>query len=231
METKIINIQPITPSVTSFHLEKPPGFDYQAGQYINITIPCENPDNRGSRRNCSLSSAPYEDVLTLSFRHGVSTFKKTMLTLGVGTPLSFIGPFGTFFLNEDTSIPAVFLVGGIGITPVHSMIKQALFQKLPKQMTVIYSNRNSSDVPFKEELDTLAQHNTNLTIHYTTTQDKDAGRHGRIDQTMIREIVPDISAAEFYMCGVPKMTLDLKKILEEMGVTKDRIYFEVFTGY
>lgn len=232
METKILEIRPETPSVTSYILEKPPGFTYKAGQYINITIPCDQPDNRGVRRNCSLSSSPDEDVLTLSFRHGVSAFKKTMLTLAVDTPLSFIGPFGTFFLNEDTAIPAVFLTGGIGITPFYSIMKYATHHHLDKKMTVIYSNKHATDVPFKDELVRLDEINENVEIHYTMTQHSDwGGNTGRIDETIIRRLIPNVLEYEYYMCGVPKMTLDLKKTLEDMGIAKERIHFEVFTGY
>lgn len=228
MDTKIIAIKQETPTVTSFILEKPPGFSYIAGQYINIAIPCASADNRGAKRNCSLASAPYEDTLLLSFRHGISTFKKSIETLTVGTPLTFIGPFGRFVINEDTSTAAVFLTGGIGITPFYAMMKDITRKQIPKKMTVLYSNKIAADVPFKNELEYLDEINPHVAIHYNFTQET-TGK--RIDLEMIKDLVPNYMECEYYMCGIPKMTLDFKKMLEEIGITKERIHFEVFTGY
>lgn len=232
MQTTLIKIQPETPSVTSYIFVKPPGFTFKPGQFINFEILHENPDNRGVKRNCSIASSPTDEYLMVSLRHGVSTFKKALEKIQIGTEIKFIGPLGHFVLNEDQAIPAVFLTGGIGVTPFHSMIKYTTVNNLLNKITLIYSNRAAVDVPFKAELDTLDGQNENLNIHWTMTQDPTwTGSSGRIDEGMIHTLVPQIETAEFYTCGPPLMVQTMRELLEKMGVTKERVKFEQFTGY
>lgn len=232
METTIIDHHPETPSVTSFKLEKPAGFTYLPGQFINVELPVENCDARCNKRNFSLVSSPTDDFLMFATRHGVSRFKQTNEVLKKGDKITFTGPFGRFVFNEDASMPAVFLSGGIGITPVYSMIKYATDKKLAKPITLIYSNTQANDIPFKAELDQFVQLDQFLTIHHAITDDPAwKGLNRRIDEAMIKELTPDWEKSEFYVCGPPQMVLAMKQLLVQMNIPVAQIKSELFAGY
>ena len=78
METRILNVGEITPSVISVTLEKPVNFEYKPGQFINITLTVENCDERCNKRNFTLTSSPLDDNLMIATRRGISRFKKTL---------------------------------------------------------------------------------------------------------------------------------------------------------
>ncbi len=164
MRTKILSIHPETPTTVSLRFAKPEGFNYIAGQFINIELPAEKIAPPGHKRNFSLSSSPTDDFLQITIKHGISPFKKFLQLLTSGDEVTITGAFGKFVLNEDPSIPAVFLTGGIGITPFHSMIKYATDKKLPKPITLIYSNKKADNILFKKEFDELDEKNQHLTI-------------------------------------------------------------------
>jgi len=238
MQLKLITTKPETPSVTSFLFEKPAGFSYQAGQFINITFAVNNCDNRCNSRNYTLSSSPTQEFLMISTRHGVSRFKQTLEQFPPGVLVDVKGPFGKFVLNEDPNREAVFVTGGIGITPFHSMLNYTTDKGLPKKITLLYANKATSDIPFQLELEQLAQRNKLLTIHHTITQTVPtdtnivwSGRTGRITNDMVKELIPNWPEVEFYVVGPAQMVLDLKKQLKEMGVTDQNLISELFTGY
>lgn len=238
METKLIKVHPETPTVTSFIFEKPPGFTFQAGQFLNLELPIPDCDARCNKRNISIASSPAEPFLRIAMCHGVSKFKQTLERMPLGTIVQFKGPLGHFVLNENASIPGVFLSGGIGITPLYSMIKYATDKTLPKELTLIYSNANTDDIPFKSHLDEIDEKNTHLVIHHTVTGEVPThelaswtGRRGRIDEAMIRDIVKNIDAVEFYVCGPAAMVLAMKEILKLMNIPPEHIKSEMFTGY
>src|SRR5574341_440996 len=114
--------------------------NHQAGQYLTLDLPVEDP--RGKRRPFTLSSSPTEKgFLTITTRIGPSPFKQTLNSLETGTKVQTKAPFGNFVLPPDTSKPVVMLAGGIGITPFRSMIKLACDTQLALSITLLYSNR------------------------------------------------------------------------------------------
>lgn len=238
METKILEIKPETPTITHVVLEKPAGFTFQPGQFLNVEIPVENCDNRCNKRNFSIASSPSDPHLLIATRHGVSRFKQTIVPLPIGTPVKLMGPFGHFVLNEDPNIPAVMLSGGIGITPLYSMIKYATQKKLAKQITLIYSNSNVDDIPFKIHLDEIDEANEHLIIYHTVTNEVPVhelanwtGLTGRIDEAMVRKLVLDINAVEYYICGPGAMVAAMRELLKTMNISPAKIKFEAFVGY
>lgn len=234
MQTTVLDHHPETPAVTVFLYKKPPGFTYSPGQFINLELTVENCDARCNKRNFSLLSIPSDDYLMTATRHGVSRFKQTFENLPKGASVNLAGPFGRFVLNEDPQVPAIMLSGGIGITPLHAMTKYAAYKKLTKPITLIYSNNTADDIPFKKDLDEYHESDMAFQVHYTLTGEAPPdwkGITGRINEAMIKELVPNWKACEFYVCGPALMVLALKKLVVEMGVPVERLKSELFTGY
>lgn len=143
-------------------------FTHQAGQYLTIDLPVEDP--RGKRRPFTISSSPTEKgFVTITTRPGPSPFKQTLNSLSIGSKVVSKAPFGNFILPADNSKSVLMLAGGIGITPFRSMIKFACDTQLPLAMTLLYSNRTPEDIPFKTECDHLCDLNHHFKSIYTIT--------------------------------------------------------------
>jgi ferredoxin-NADP reductase len=179
-----------------------------------------------------------------------SPYKKRLSTLEEGTKVKVRGPEGQFVLHQDYSKPAVFLSGGIGVTPFRTMIKYATDKQLPVKIMMFDSNRNVSNILFKKEFDDWANINKNLKIIYTISEGEEEHRHekssssiakngwkgeyGRIDKTMILKYVDinELNKSIFYICGPPSMLKAMQALLqEELEIPKERIKVEEFTGY
>jgi len=228
----LVKKTPVTSSVTAFYFAKPQGFIFQPGQFINLEIPVTDCDNRCNKRNFSVAAAPFERYLMIAIRNGTSRFKQTLQDLPVGTEVKLVGPMGRFVLNEEVTQPAAMLTGGIGITPLFSMLKHATHEHLKKPLTLIFSNKSQSDIPFKTELDELDRKNDFLTIHHTLTDDETWGGHkGRIDEQVIKKLIRNWQSAEYYLCGPMAMVEELKAALLQMQIPDELVKFEQFTGY
>lgn len=210
-------------------------FTHQAGQYLTIDLPVDDP--RGKRRPFTISSSPTEKgFVTITTRPGPSPFKQALNSLDLGSRIVSKAPFGNFILPADTSKPAVMLAGGIGITPFRSMIKFACDTKFSLPITLLYSNRTPDDIPFKTEFDNLCHLNHYFKLLYTITEPESSagkwnGLVGFIDEKIIRENVPDLANSIFYVCGPPGMVDAMLELLKKMAIPDDRVRFEKFSGY
>ena len=168
--TKLNERRDVAEGTMAFHLEKPPGFQFKAGQYMNLTLidPPET-DAEGSTRSFSIASAPFEADLVVATRMRDTAFKRAFRTLSLKSEVRISGPFGSFTLHTDASRPAVFLVGGIGITPFRSMILQAAKEKLAHKLYLFYSNRRPEDAAFLGELQKAEEQNPNYKFIGTMT--------------------------------------------------------------
>lgn len=221
----------------TFYFSKPEGFSYIAGQYGNWRLidPPEN-DDEGNKRFFSYTSAPFEDHLRLATRMRDTAFKRVLKNMAEGSELEMLGPFGRLVLHEDASMPAVFLTGGIGVTPFRSMGVQAAHDQLPHKIFMFYSNRRPEDTVFLDELTTLQEQNPNFKLIATMTEMQNSkvswnGETGVITLDMIKKYLPDLSQPIFYIAGPPGMVEAMNKMLLENGVAPEKIITENFTGY
>ena len=225
--------------------------DYTAGQYAFFDIGGVHNDSRGPIRHFTISSSPTEDFVMITTRIRDTPYKKRLSLLEEDTIVKVRGPQGKFVLHEDYSKPAVFLSGGIGVTPFRSMIKYATDKQLPVKIVMFDSNRNQENTLFKKEFDEFVNINRNLKIVYTITEEEQGsqditlssssptrqqwtGERGRIDKDMLTKHLTDdeIQNSIFYTCGPPGMIKAMQDIIQnELHVPKDRIKVEEFTGY
>ena len=154
----------------------------------------------------------------------------------VGTEMSIDGPFGNMTLHSDEKRPAVFLAGGIGITPFRSIILQAVEEKKPHRLFLFFSNRTPRDGAFLDELKKAEAAHTNFTLVTTMTgkdvsDDEWNGEREHISFTMIRRYVKDLSHAVYYCAGPAAMVAAMRAMLNESSVNDDDIRSEEFSGY
>ncbi|MGJ0514339.1 MAG: ferredoxin--NADP reductase [Methylomicrobium sp.] len=221
----------------AFHFEKPEGFIYKAGQFANCTLinPAET-DAEGNSRIFSLASAPYESELMVATRMRDTAFKRVLKTMEPGTEMTLDAPHGSFTLHNNQSVPAVFLTGGIGVTPVRSIVRQAIHDKLSHRIIVFYSNRKPEDAAFLDDLRESRTANPNYTFVGTMTQMEKSSRewHGEtgvISKAMLLKFMDDLTHPIYYIDGPPAMVKAMRQILSEAGVDDDNIRTEEFSGY
>lgn len=222
---------------TAFHFDKPPGFTFIPGQAGDFTLdnPPEN-DAEGNKRAFSLASAPYEDDLVIATRMRNTAFKRCLKTIPLGTAFTLDAPWGELTLHEDSSIPAVFLTGGIGITPVRSIVLQATHDRLAHKLVLFYSNHRPEDAVFLDELTAAENANPYFTLVATMTKMQKSSRpwHGAtgiIDKAMLTRTIGDLSIPIYYITGPPAMVSAMQTLLTQSGVKPANIRAEEFSGY
>jgi ferredoxin-NADP reductase len=236
-KVKLKSRQEIAFGTMAFHFEKPGGFTYKAGQFGDFTLadPPET-DAEGNTRGFSLASAPYESDLMVATRMRDTAFKRVLKTMELGSELTLDAPYGSFTLHGDASIPAVFVSGGIGVTPVRSIILQAAHDKLPHKIVLFDSNRRPEDSAFLDELAAAQKRNPNFTLVGTMTEMEKSsqawsGETGFVTKAMLLKSVSDLNLPIFYISGPRTMVAAMRKILDESGVKDDKIRTEEFSGY
>jgi len=236
-KVKLISKREIAAGTMAFHFEKPEGFAYRAGQFADCTLinPAET-DAEGNTRTLSLASAPYENDLMVATRMRDTAFKRVLKTMEPGTEITLDAPHGSFTLHNNVSIPAVFLTGGIGVTPVRSIVLQAIHDNVPHRILVFYSNRGPEDAAFLDELMKSHGTNPNYTFVGTMTQMEKSssewhGETGFISKAMLLKFIDDLTLPIYYIDGPPAMVNAMRKILSEAGVDDDNICTEEFSGY
>jgi ferredoxin-NADP reductase/nitrite reductase/ring-hydroxylating ferredoxin subunit len=215
--------------------------EYIAGQYAFFDIGNVYNDPKGPVRHFTIASSPTEEFILMSTRIRDSPYKKRLDSLQIGTEVKVRGPLGKFTLHEDYSKPAIFLSGGIGVTPFRSMIKYATDKKLPVRIIMFDSNRNEQNILFRSDFENCSKTNENLEIIYTITDEQVVtannewkGEKGKIDVAMLkRHLQHDIlEKSIFYICGPPAMLNAMQEILtQNLQIPTDRIKVEEFTGY
>jgi ferredoxin-NADP reductase/nitrite reductase/ring-hydroxylating ferredoxin subunit len=216
--------------------------DYISGQYAFFDIGGVFNDPEGPLRHFTIASSPTENFIMISTRIRDTPYKKRLSSLEEKrTKVKVRGPMGKFILHEDHSKPAVFLSGGIGVTPFRSMIKYVTDKQLPIKIVMFDSNRDENNILYKNEFDEYLKINKNLKIIYAITGEGGQpplghweGEIGRIDKPMITKYVneDDLNKSIFYICGPPAMLNAIQNILnEKLRIPKDRVKIEEFTGY
>ena len=232
---KLIKKEEIANGTMEFRFEKPEGFDFRAGQFGDVTLiePPET-DEEGNTRGFSIIAAPYEDYLAFVTRLRDSAFKRVLKELPVGAEVKLDAPYGDYTLHKTETTPAVFIIGGIGVTPVRSMIAQATHDKTAHKITLIHSNKTPADAPFTKDFEELAKENPNFTFvpaYSEQSNDSIEGETGRVDAEMIKRHVADINAPIYYLSGPEGMVKAMRQLLVDLNVNEDNIRTEEFAGY
>lgn len=151
-----------------------------------------------------------------------------------GDILKVKAPAGHFFIDPDTSVPAVLIGGGIGITPMMSMLGWCLQHQPSRTVHLYYGVRNGREHAFKATLETLARSHDRLHLHVAYSRpgaDDQEGRdfhhRGHVDVELLRRTLPH-GPHQFYVCGPPALMESLVPALAEWGVPRADLHFEAF---
>lgn len=227
----------ISPDTADFIFSLKNKLEFTPGQYMEWTLAYDKGDSRGSRRYFTLASSPTEDNIRLGVKlyQPSSGFKKALYNMSDQTSIIASQLAGEFTLPKNKTQKIVFIAGGIGITPFRSMLKYLLDIGEKRDIVVFYSNKNASEIVYKDILD-QAKERFNLKTVYTLTDlsvipEDWMGRKGRVDEVMIKEEIPDYNERIFYLSGPHAMVSGFEQTLKKMGTKKKQIKVDFFPGY
>ncbi len=165
-----------------------------------------------------------------------TAFKRALKKAAPGMRVRIDGPSGTMVLHEDATRAAVFLAGGIGVTPFLSMLRDAAERRLPHRITLFYSNRRPEDAAFLDELRALEQCNPNYRLVATMSQAERSsqpwnGEKGHIRRDLLKRHLLNHRRPIYYSAGPHGMTMAMEMMLEDFGVHEDDMRSEEFYGY
>ncbi|MBS1992681.1 MAG: FAD-dependent oxidoreductase [Cyanobacteria bacterium SZAS LIN-3] len=217
-------------------LEKPANFVFNAGQFAELFLVNSDEavdDEQGLA--FSMASAPEEDTLMFATRLRGGDFKRALETMPIGAPIKIEGPFGKFVL-DDSARPAVFITGGIGITPVRSILVHAAKQQIERDLFLFYSNRRPEDASFIEELQALEKESTHFHFFPVMTEMEKStvtwsGMTGHLEFSKISNYTRDYFQPLFYVSGSPRFVKTFRELLLSNAVMKQDIHSEDFAGY
>jgi ferredoxin-NADP reductase len=212
--------------VESFIFQPAEPITWRPGQFLHYSLHHRPTDDRGSDRWFTVASAPFEKDVMITTRlanENGSTFKAALAALKVGETIEISDIDGDFLIDENPSQEYIFIAGGIGVTPFHSILKQADHDGLKLHAKLLYANRDN-DIPYKEEFDQFVKNNPDLSVQYVISPT-------RIDIDFIKTIVPDMTKPIFYVSGPEPMVEALGNALKAAGVPELHLKQDWFPGY
>jgi ferredoxin-NADP reductase len=201
-----------------FEPEKP--VEYVAGQYIELHLPHENPDERKTRRWFTLSSSPTEKLLAITTRfhtERTSSFKTRLNGLKPGEIITMMPPMGDFVLPKDPSIPLLFIAGGIGITPYRSMLKYLSDKGESRNIRLIYAVTSKEYAAFE---DLIKKSSAKYELHL-----------GHMAASDLDKFIEPKSGQAIYISGPEKMVERLQGELFGKGVDIHQLRVDFFHNY
>lgn len=228
--TVITEIIDRTYNVKSFRLDDKGARAFTAGQFMSVALG----EGKDLTRWLSISSSPTEKgYIEFTKKITDSEFSKRLKQAKPGDEVTIKYPFGNFTVKEDIKKIA-FLSGGIGITPIRSIAKYICDEKRDISMVLLYGNRSSADIAFKDDFDIIERECPGFKVVHILSQPEAAweGRKGHISTGLVTGEIPDYKERQFYICGPPLMVSGMKCILkDDLGLPEDRITYENFAGY
>lgn len=231
LDAKIKEIIRRNYNVKSFRLEIDNDVSFKPGQFLHLSI---NVEDRQIWRYLSISNSPTEKgCIEFTKKITESEFSKKLDSLQKADLVKIKYPYGTFTLEGEYKKVA-FLSGGIGITPIRSIIKYIVDKAINTDIILLYGNHSIRDILFRDDFDLMQHKSPNLRIVYiiSEAQGEWQGRVGRINAQAIIEEIPDYTDRRFYICGPPLMVKSMRAVLEkDLSLSEDKIVTEGFAGY
>lgn len=235
-------------TICSFYLVPEDGLPlppFQSGQFLtfDLAVPTASGEIQKLIRCYSLSDAPRSDYYRISIKRiSQSVEGDTHLGLAsnyfhdqvtIGSQLQVRPPSGHFYLDHSDA-PVVLIGGGIGITPMLSMLNGCLENQPEREVWLFYGVRNRHELIMQSHLEALAQAHKNFHLRLCASQPlpeeligRDFQHQGRIDINLLRSTLP-LKSFHYYICGATSMLESLVPGLEEWGVPAERIHYEAF---
>ena len=220
MKVTLHHIEPVADHIQTFWFEPEHPVRYEAGQFIELTIPHDKPDDRGVRRWFTLSSSPTDDLLSITTKLAdkPSSFKRHLFDFKPGQTIQMSDTMGDFVLPKDKQTPLVFVAGGIGVTPIHSMVKYLHDTTQNRTTHLVYAAHNTAQIAFKDLFDQAV-----TTVEYVT--------NGQLTSKDVLAVAQHYTDPLIYLSGPEEMIEVFVAELKENGIPGSRLVTDYFPGY
>jgi ferredoxin-NADP reductase len=225
----VIEVQSRGNSAFSVKFVRPDSFTFLPGQFLLITT---GTGTTAMTKPLSLSSSPSDPFLEVTKGSTGHPFAESLRLLKKGDEITIQGPLGSFtFQGEYRKV--AFIAGGIGITPLWSIIRYTTSMMYETDITLLYSTKTEAEILFREAIPSIAESNPHLSLVVTLTEPGPGwtGHTGRINRSMIEQEIPDWQERVFFVSGPPALVSTILAILREMGLPEDHLRHDVLTGY
>ena len=236
LPTRVLSIDRAAPDVAVLRLQLPANqnLQYRAGQYVEFIL------RDGSRRSYSMANAPHQmgspPSIELHIRHlpGGKFTDQVFSTLKEKDILRVEGPFGSFFLREDSSKPMILLASGTGFAPIKALIEHMEHIGTTRHATLYWGCRSHADLYQNAWAEAAAERLPSLryvpVLSDAKPEDAWAGRTGFVHQAVISDH-SDLSGHQVYACGVPVMVDAAQRdFTARCGLPNDEFYADSFTS-
>lgn len=220
---------PESSEVTSFYLEPKDGkpvIEHKPGQFLGLRFVLLEGEQR---RNYSISESANGKYYRISVKREKDGVISNHLhdNVNIGDIIRVYPPFGEFTLQESNK-PLVLISGGLGITPILTMLQSALTTQRP--IYFIHAARNAEVDSFREWIKEQQNSHSNLHCFYCYEQDpqKLADAEGRVDQALLEKWLPETKDVDTYFLGPKPFMISMKKALKALGIPESQTHFEFF---
>jgi len=226
-------------TIRSFYLkreDKKPLVDYLPGQFITIQVLLEGFE-KPVLRNYTLSDRPGRSYYKITVKKEENGLVSKFLheRIGQGDLIKVSQPSGDFYLDQESSRPMIMLSGGVGITPMLSMLEHLVFTNADKKIYFIHSSMNKGVQPMAERLSEIKNHHSNITVNihhsnplHNEQKGVDFDNEGMISLDYLKETIPNPSMCTYYLCGPNPFMHAMYNYLIELGVAESNIKYEFF---
>ncbi len=224
----VIAVHDETASIRTFRIARPEGFTFEAGQFLTVQVQV---DGAPHVRCYSISSAPEATgYLEIAVRRQGLVSGVLHATIRPGSRLLLRAPAGRFVYPAGDDRPLVLVAGGVGITPLLSMLRHAVLADPQRPVHLLLSARTAADVPFRDELAHLAARHPQVQVTVTLTSEAAVPpfHAGRLDRDLIRACSRDPRDAIYCLCGPGPMVDHARALLADLGVPADQVRAELF---
>ena len=240
MPCRVIDIERPAPDVAVLRLQLPANqsFQYHAGQYIEFILA------GGERRSYSMATAPgalgatsgSPSVMELHLRHmpgGLFT-DHVFGAMKAKDILRLEGPFGSFYLREDSAKPIILLASGTGLAPIKALVEQLRLKASTRNITLYWGCRSRADLYLYDWAVQADMDMPNLRYVPVLSEphagDAWSGRRGLVHEAVMADW-PDLSAHQVYACGAPVMVDAAQRdFIARCGLPADEFFVDAFTS-
>ena len=236
MPVRVSTLERVSPDVMVMRLQLPASdtFRYHAGQYIEFLL------RDGDRRSYSMANAPHTQVgqpqMELHLRHmpGGKFTDQVFGTMKEKDILRIEGPYGSFYLREDSDKPIILLASGTGFAPIKAILEHMQFKGITRPTTLYWGGRRPADLYQHQWLLTQAAAMPNLTyvpvISDALPEDGWTGRTGFVHQAVLDDF-PDLSGHQVYACGAPIVVESARQQYSaQAGLSPEAFFADAFTS-
>lgn len=236
--TGVLRIKAIfdeTPGVKTFRLMEPNlgpfPFTFLPGQYATVTSEI---DGKKVRRSYTISSSPSQrDYIELTVKREQYGLESRHLhdRVDPGDLIEVAAPAGSFFFTGQEAEGIVLIAGGVGITPMMSVLRYLTDRAYPHDIHLLYGVRTPADIIFRQELDHLARRHPNVHVSIIVSQPGEGdwtGPVGFMTPEFVAAAVPDVVSRRIHLCGPPAMMDAVKGVLQQLGVPAEQVKTENF---